>query len=115
MKIVKQKLDKIALNIHSKVSHLITLVKTLSAVKWYELFYLYMNSNIMKKEAQVLLKTLHLCYITFIDVLRLGNVVLTTVLCHTLLSHCLHKFVKVATWNYVHVVVSAQTSFSRAK
>ena len=38
---VKQKLDKIALNIHSKVSHLITLVKTLSAVKWYIVLPVY--------------------------------------------------------------------------
>ena len=62
-------------------------------------------------EAQVLLKT-----ITFIDVLRLENVSLSCVTHYCL--HCLYKFVKVATWNYMYVlyvVVSAQTSFSQAK
>ena len=63
----------------------------------------------LKEEAQVLLKT-----ITFIDVLRLENVSLSCVTHYCL--HCLYKFVKVATWNYMYryAVVSAQTSFSQA-
>ena len=75
----------------------------LSAVKWYELF-LYELKH-LKEEAQVLLKT-----ITFIDVLRLENVSLSCVTHYCL--HCLYKFVKVATWNYVCSCFSTDFIFS---